>query len=43
VVVITVIIVAFIVAVARGHSGRPYTWLGGLAYIAAVVALRVRR
>jgi hypothetical protein len=44
-VVITAIIVAFIVEVARGHSGQPYTWLGalaGLAYLAAVVALRVR-
>ena len=44
-VVITAIIVAFIVEVARGHSGQPYTWLGalgGLAYLAAVVGLRVR-
>jgi hypothetical protein len=43
--VITAIIVAFIVEVARGHSGRPYTWLGalaGLAYLGAVFALRVR-
>jgi hypothetical protein len=44
-VVITAIIVAFIVEVARGHSGQPYTWFdapAGLAYLAAVVALRVR-
>ena len=44
-VVISVIIVAFIVEVARGHSGSPYTWLGaiaGLAYLAAVIVLRLR-
>lgn len=42
---IVAVIVAFIVEVARGHSGEPYDWLGaiaGLAYIAAVIALRVR-
>ena len=42
---IIAIIVAFIVEVARGHSGEPYDWLGaigGLAYIAAVIYLRVR-
>jgi hypothetical protein len=39
------VIVAFIVEVARGQSGEPYDWLGaiaGLAYIAAVIVLRVR-
>jgi hypothetical protein len=43
--VITAIIVAFVVELARGHSGWPYAWLGaigGLAYIAAVVVLRLR-
>jgi hypothetical protein len=43
--VITAIIIAFIVEVAQGHSGAPYTWLGaiaGLAYLAAVVVLRLR-
>ena len=43
--VITVIIVAFVVEVARGHSGMPYAWLGaigGLAYLAAVAVLRFR-
>jgi hypothetical protein len=43
--VIIAIIVAFVVEVARGHSGQPYTWLGaigGLSYIAAVIALRIR-
>jgi drug/metabolite transporter (DMT)-like permease len=45
VVIITAIIVAFIVELARGHDGAPYTWLGalgGLAYIAAIVWLRMR-
>ena len=44
-VVIAAIIVAFMVEVARGHDGSPYTWLGaiaGLAYLVAVVVLRVR-
>ena len=44
-VVIAAIIVAFMVEVARGHDGSPYTWLGaiaGLAYLVAVVVLRLR-
>jgi hypothetical protein len=44
-VVITASIVAFLVEVARGHSGSPYSWLGaiaGLAYLAAVVVFRIR-
>jgi hypothetical protein len=44
-VVIGAIIIAFIVEVARGHDGTPYSWLGaigGLAYLIAVVALRLR-
>jgi len=43
--VITAIIVAFLVEVARGHEGTPYSWLGaigGLTYLIAVVALRMR-
>jgi hypothetical protein len=43
--VIIAIIVAFIVEVARGHSGAPFTWLGaiaGVSYIVAVIVLRVR-
>ena len=42
---ITAVIVAFLVEVARGHSGAPYTWLGalaGLTYILAVAYLRWR-
>jgi hypothetical protein len=45
IVVITAIIVAFVVEVARGHSGSPYSWLGaiaGLAYLAAIVVMRIR-
>ena len=44
--VLTAIIVAFIVEVARGHDPAPYSWLGaigGLTYIAAIVLLRLRR
>jgi hypothetical protein len=44
-VLITAVIVAFLVEVARGHSGAPYTWLGalaGLAYVLAVAYLRWR-
>jgi hypothetical protein len=44
-VLIVAVIVAFIVEVAQGHSGEPYDWLGavgGLAYLAAVIVLRVR-
>jgi len=43
--IVVLIIVAFIVEVARGHDGAPYTWLGaigGLSYLLAVVALRLR-
>jgi Flp pilus assembly protein protease CpaA len=43
--VITAIIVAFVVELARGHSGSPYGWLGavaGLAYLIAVIVLRLR-
>ena len=43
--VILAIIVAFVVEMARGEDGAPYSWLGaiaGLAYLAAVVALRLR-
>ena len=45
VVLILAVIVAFIVEVARGHSGAPYTWLGaiaGLSYIGAVILFRAR-
>jgi hypothetical protein len=43
--VITAIIVAFIVELARGQNPAPYSWLGaiaGLTYIAAIILLRLR-
>jgi hypothetical protein len=43
--VITAVIIAFVVEVARGHNGTPFTWLGaigGLTYLAAVIAMRIR-
>jgi hypothetical protein len=44
-VVITAIIAGFLVEMARGHNGNPYTWLGavaGVSYLAAVVFMRLR-
>jgi hypothetical protein len=44
-VLITTVIVAWLVEIARGHSGNPYGWLGaiaGLAYIGAVAFFRWR-
>ena len=43
--VITAIIVAFVVELARGHDGNPYGRLGavaGIAYLSAVAFLRLR-
>jgi hypothetical protein len=43
--VILAIIVAFIVELAKGHSGNPYGWLaaiGGITYLVAIVVFRVR-
>jgi hypothetical protein len=43
--VITAIIIAFVVEVARGHNGSPYSWLGaiaGIAYLVAVAVMRIR-
>ena len=45
IVVISVIIAAFLVEVARGHDGSPYSWLGaiaGIAYLIAIAMLRIR-
>ena len=43
--VITAIIIAFVVELARGHDGNPYGWLGavaGIAYLVAIAVLRFR-
>lgn len=43
--VITAIIVAFVVEVARGQDGSPYSWPGaiaGLSYLMATAVLRLR-
>jgi hypothetical protein len=43
--VILAIIVAFIVELAKGHSGNPYGWLaaiGGLTYLVAIIVFRIR-
>jgi hypothetical protein len=43
--IITAIIVAFLVEIAQGKDGMPYSWLGaigGLTYIAAIVVFRLR-
>jgi hypothetical protein len=43
--VISAIIIAFVVELARGHSGSPYGWLGaiaGIAYLLAVAFMRMR-
>jgi len=43
--VITAIIIAFVVELARGHNGSPYGWLGaigGLTYLVAIIVFRLR-
>ena len=43
--VITAVIIAFLVELARGHNGNPYSWLaaiGGVTYIAAIIIFRIR-
>lgn len=43
--VIIAIIIAFVIELARGHSGSPYTWLGaifGFTYLVAIVIFRIR-
>jgi len=42
-VLIIAVIVAFLVELARGHDGSPYTWLGALAGVAYVVAVAFLR
>lgn len=38
---IVAVVIAFLVEVARGHNGSPFTWLGALAGLSYLVALRV--
>ena len=43
--VILAVIIAFIVELARGHNGNPYSWLGaigGITYLVAIVVFRIR-
>jgi len=43
--VIYTVIVMFVVELARGHNGEPYSWLGaigGFTYIAAIIIFRIR-
>jgi Flp pilus assembly protein protease CpaA len=43
--VILAIIVAFIVELAKGHTGNPYGWLGaigGITYLVAIIVFRIR-
>jgi hypothetical protein len=43
--VISALIVAFLIELARGHSGTPYSWLGaigGFTYLVAIVVFRIR-
>ena len=42
-VVISVLIIAWLVEIARGHSGNPYNWLGAVAGVAYLVALAFLR
>lgn len=45
-VVITAVLIAFVVEIARGEDGQPYAMLGaigGVSYVAALVVLRFRR
>jgi hypothetical protein len=39
------VIIAFVIELARGHSGSPYAWLGaigGFTYLVAIVIFRIR-
>lgn len=40
-VTIVAVVIGFLVEVARGHNGHPFTWLGALAGLTYLVALRV--
>jgi hypothetical protein len=43
--VILAVIVAFVIELAKGHSGNPYGWLGaigGFTYLVAIIVFRIR-
>jgi hypothetical protein len=43
--VISAIIIAFVVELARGHDGSPFTWLGaigGIVYLISILVIRKR-
>jgi hypothetical protein len=42
-VVVLAVVIAFLVEVAEGHSGNPYTWLGAVAGLAYTIAIGVLR
>jgi hypothetical protein len=45
-VIIMLVIVGFLVELARGHNGNPYGWMGaigGVAYLVAIAWQRLRR
>jgi hypothetical protein len=41
--VITAVIIGFLVEIARGHDGSPYTWLGALGGVAYLVGILIGR
>jgi Na+/H+ antiporter NhaD/arsenite permease-like protein len=44
--VIMAVLISFVVEIAKGHSGIPYSWLAALAgtgYLGALIWLRARR
>jgi hypothetical protein len=42
-VLIVAVIVGWLVEIARGHSGSPYTWLGAVAGLAYLLAVGLQR
>jgi hypothetical protein len=44
-VLLIAVLVAYVVSLASGHSGEPYSWLGaiaGVTYLASIAWLRIR-
>lgn len=42
-VVISAVVVAFVVEIAKGHEGSPYSWLGALGGVSYLLALGLLR